>query len=235
MLWSMMWPAQIFIVLLFPRNEVEMFTYSKMKWKLVLYFLLFFSLITLDSSIPWIDIIQANMTRKKKKLYYLLLIVLHSKFFWDGFLSQYLFAQAWAVYKGKYKEGRDRADPTMWKTRLRCALNKSTDFQEVPERNQLDITEPYKVYRIEQDVCLSKLGGKKTQIISLGQTDFVFSVLFSEFKLLCLVSLVLATSLSHSTSSDKICVQAGEVISKKPWLSRKSGKMRNTLIQKTRQ
>uniref|UniRef100_A0A3P9NQE9 Interferon regulatory factor 10 n=1 Tax=Poecilia reticulata TaxID=8081 RepID=A0A3P9NQE9_POERE len=66
--------------------------------------------------------------------------------------------KAWAMYKGKYKEGRDRADPTMWKTRLRCALNKSTDFQEVPERNQLDITEPYKVYRIEQDVCLSKPG-----------------------------------------------------------------------------
>uniref|UniRef100_A0A3P9JCX3 Interferon regulatory factor 10 n=1 Tax=Oryzias latipes TaxID=8090 RepID=A0A3P9JCX3_ORYLA len=57
--------------------------------------------------------------------------------------------KAWAVYKGKYKEGRDRADPTMWKTRLRCALNKSTDFQEVPERSQLDISEPYKVYRIQ--------------------------------------------------------------------------------------
>ncbi|XP_044068471.1 interferon regulatory factor 10 isoform X2 [Siniperca chuatsi] len=59
--------------------------------------------------------------------------------------------KAWAVYKGKYREGRDKADPTMWKTRLRCALNKSTDFQEVPERNQLDITEPYKVYLIQQD------------------------------------------------------------------------------------
>ncbi|XP_071780651.1 interferon regulatory factor 10 isoform X1 [Centroberyx gerrardi] len=59
--------------------------------------------------------------------------------------------KAWAVYKGKYREGRDKADPTMWKTRLRCALNKSTDFQEVPERNQLDITEPYKVYRIQPD------------------------------------------------------------------------------------
>lgn len=56
--------------------------------------------------------------------------------------------KAWAVYKGKYREGRDKADPTMWKTRLRCALNKSTDFQEVPERNQLDISEPYKVYYI---------------------------------------------------------------------------------------
>ncbi|XP_068996567.1 interferon regulatory factor 10 [Embiotoca jacksoni] len=59
--------------------------------------------------------------------------------------------KAWAVYKGKYREGRDKADPTMWKTRLRCALNKSTDFQEVPNRNQLDITEPYKVYCIQHD------------------------------------------------------------------------------------
>ncbi|XP_034393840.1 interferon regulatory factor 10 isoform X2 [Cyclopterus lumpus] len=57
--------------------------------------------------------------------------------------------KAWAVYKGKYREGRDRADPTMWKTRLRCALNKSTDFQEVPERSQLGLTEPYKVYLIQ--------------------------------------------------------------------------------------
>ncbi|XP_028308779.1 interferon regulatory factor 10 [Gouania willdenowi] len=60
--------------------------------------------------------------------------------------------KAWAVYKGKYTEGRDKADPTTWKTRLRCALNKSSDFQEVPDRNQLDITEPYKVYRIQQEV-----------------------------------------------------------------------------------
>lgn len=59
--------------------------------------------------------------------------------------------KAWTVYKGKYREGRDKADPTMWKTRLRCALNKSTDFQEVPERSQLDIIEPYKVYRVLLD------------------------------------------------------------------------------------
>ena len=59
--------------------------------------------------------------------------------------------QAWAVYKGKYKVGSDKDNPTMWKTRLRCALNKSTDFQEVPHLNQLDISEPYKVYRIESD------------------------------------------------------------------------------------
>lgn len=62
-----------------------------------------------------------------------------------------LFPQAWAVYKGKYHEGTDKADPSTWKTRLRCALNKSTDFQEVPERSQLDISEPYKVYQIVCD------------------------------------------------------------------------------------
>ncbi|XP_051489242.1 interferon regulatory factor 4-like [Apus apus] len=59
--------------------------------------------------------------------------------------------KAWAVYKGKYQEGTDKADPSTWKTRLRCALNKSTDFQEVPERSQLDISEPYKVYQILSD------------------------------------------------------------------------------------
>ncbi|XP_066558622.1 interferon regulatory factor 10 [Amia ocellicauda] len=64
--------------------------------------------------------------------------------------------KAWAVYKGKFREGKDRADPSTWKTRLRCALNKSTDFQEVPERSQLDISEPYKVYEILPE------GGKRT-------------------------------------------------------------------------
>ncbi|KAG7472374.1 hypothetical protein MATL_G00108200 [Megalops atlanticus] len=59
--------------------------------------------------------------------------------------------KAWAVYKGKYREGKDKADPSTWKTRLRCALNKSTDFQEVPQRSQLDISEPYKVYQIQAE------------------------------------------------------------------------------------
>ncbi|XP_064420252.1 interferon regulatory factor 4-like [Latimeria chalumnae] len=63
--------------------------------------------------------------------------------------------KAWAIYKGKHQEGKDKADPSTWKTRLRCALNKSTDFQEVPERSQLDISEPYKVYQILPE------GGKK--------------------------------------------------------------------------
>lgn len=65
------------------------------------------------------------------------------------------FLQAWAVFKGKFKEG-DKAEPATWKTRLRCALNKSPDFEEVTDRSQLDISEPYKVYRIvpeEEQKC----------------------------------------------------------------------------------
>uniref|UniRef100_A0ABM5G4Y5 Interferon regulatory factor 4-like n=1 Tax=Pogona vitticeps TaxID=103695 RepID=A0ABM5G4Y5_9SAUR len=54
--------------------------------------------------------------------------------------------KAWAVYKGRYEAGQDK--PSVWKTRLRCALNKSSDFKEVPERSHLDTSEPYKVYRI---------------------------------------------------------------------------------------
>ncbi|XP_077192168.1 interferon regulatory factor 4-like [Paroedura picta] len=56
--------------------------------------------------------------------------------------------KAWAIHKGKFHEGLDKEDPSVWKTRLRCALNKSADFHEVPERSHLDISEPYKVYRV---------------------------------------------------------------------------------------
>lgn len=53
--------------------------------------------------------------------------------------------QAWAIYKGKCLEGIDKQNLSTWKTRLRCALNKSADFCEVRERSQLDISNPYKV------------------------------------------------------------------------------------------
>lgn len=57
------------------------------------------------------------------------------------------FFKAWATFKGKHKEG-DTEGPAVWKTRLRCALNKSSEFEEVPQRSQLDGAEPYKVYRL---------------------------------------------------------------------------------------
>uniref|UniRef100_A0A4W5MY52 Interferon regulatory factor 9 n=1 Tax=Hucho hucho TaxID=62062 RepID=A0A4W5MY52_9TELE len=55
--------------------------------------------------------------------------------------------KAWAVFKGKLSEG-GHVDPASWKTRLRVALNKSPEFREEPERSQLEISEPYKVYRL---------------------------------------------------------------------------------------
>ncbi|XP_028021864.1 interferon regulatory factor 9 isoform X2 [Balaenoptera acutorostrata] len=57
------------------------------------------------------------------------------------------FFKAWAIFKGKYKDG-DSEGPAIWKTRLRCALNKSSEFQEVPENGHRDGAEPYKVYRL---------------------------------------------------------------------------------------
>ncbi|XP_059935164.1 interferon regulatory factor 4-like [Mesoplodon densirostris] len=59
--------------------------------------------------------------------------------------------RAWAIYKGKHLEGVDKEDTSTWKTRLRCALNKSADFCEVRSRSQLDISNPYKVYRLLSD------------------------------------------------------------------------------------
>lgn len=55
--------------------------------------------------------------------------------------------QAWAEFKGKLTQ-EELNNPASWKTRLRCALNKSPEFCEVNDRSQLDISEPYKVYRL---------------------------------------------------------------------------------------
>lgn len=74
--------------------------------------------------------------------------------------------KAWAVFKGKFKEG-DKAEPATWKTRLRCALNKSPDFEEVTERSQLDISEPYKVYRIVPE---EEQKHGKTSMMSMSAT-----------------------------------------------------------------
>ncbi|XP_078272005.1 interferon regulatory factor 4-like isoform X2 [Rhinoraja longicauda] len=67
--------------------------------------------------------------------------------------------KAWALFKGKFREGIDKQDPPTWKTRLRCALNKSNDFDELVDRSQLDISDPYKVYKIIPEGA--KKGGSK--------------------------------------------------------------------------
>ncbi|XP_016388306.1 interferon regulatory factor 4-like [Sinocyclocheilus rhinocerous] len=70
--------------------------------------------------------------------------------------------KAWALFKGKHREGLDKPDPPTWKTRLRCALNKSNDFDELVERSQLDISDPYKVYRIIPEAA--KRGSKSSSM-----------------------------------------------------------------------
>ncbi|XP_039194000.1 interferon regulatory factor 9 isoform X2 [Crotalus tigris] len=70
------------------------------------------------------------------------------------------FFKAWAIYKGKYNPGE--SNPATWKTRVRCALSKSPEFEEVQSRSRLDITEPYKVYRLVP--ILEQVLGKKAKL-----------------------------------------------------------------------
>ncbi|XP_051913108.1 interferon regulatory factor 10 [Hippocampus zosterae] len=82
--------------------------------------------------------------------------------------------KAWTLHKGKHREGRDKDNPTLWKTRLRCALNKSTDFQVVHELSQLDSSEPYKVYRIQRGdakACRAESTPTKVHLISQVKTS----------------------------------------------------------------
>ncbi|XP_069618031.1 interferon regulatory factor 9 isoform X2 [Ranitomeya imitator] len=82
--------------------------------------------------------------------------------------------KAWAMYKKKYKSG-EKVDAAAWKTRLRCALNKSPEFQELRERSHLDISEPYKVYRIvppeEQAITTSKTQSQKRKSTTYSRSS----------------------------------------------------------------
>ena len=42
----------------------------------------------------------------------------------------------------------DKPEPIVWKTRLRCALNKMPDIRELPDLSRLDISDPYRVYEL---------------------------------------------------------------------------------------
>ncbi|XP_048866791.1 interferon regulatory factor 9 isoform X2 [Brienomyrus brachyistius] len=90
--------------------------------------------------------------------------------------------KAWSEFKGKLSD-EGRADPASWKTRLRVALNKSCEFREVSERSQLDISEPYKVYRLvplsEQGMVENKkkTGEGKRKRAQCGREDKAIKVL----------------------------------------------------------
>ncbi|XP_071966882.1 interferon regulatory factor 4-like isoform X3 [Engystomops pustulosus] len=78
--------------------------------------------------------------------------------------------KAWAMHKGKFKEGSTKEDSSVWKTRLRCALNKSPDFQEVMENCQ-DFGEPYKLYRIVYEPQDKSQEGSKEAAKSLHKDE----------------------------------------------------------------
>ncbi|XP_066442941.1 interferon regulatory factor 4-like [Eleutherodactylus coqui] len=78
--------------------------------------------------------------------------------------------RAWAMHKGKFRESSSKEDPSMWKTRLRCALNKSPDFKEVVDSCQ-DIGEPYKVYCIVSDPQEKICEGSKEAIKNIRKEE----------------------------------------------------------------
>ncbi|KAH9285023.1 Interferon regulatory factor 4 [Echinococcus granulosus] len=105
----------------------------------------------------------------------------HSKHTWTE--QDAAIFKDWAVVTGRYREGIDDPDWPMWKTRLRCALNKAPDIQEVKQRHNLHCDDPFKVYRfISKTESLWRANATRNASMifdglpSLGQLPTTFNV-----------------------------------------------------------
>ena len=61
--------------------------------------------------------------------------------------NPWMCVQEWAIHTGRYREGTDNPDWPSWKTRLRCALNKLPDIQELKDQSCYDEPNPFRVYK----------------------------------------------------------------------------------------
>ena len=62
--------------------------------------------------------------------------------------------QEWAKQTGRYREGVDTEDYPTWKTRLRCALRKAPDIEELVAMRNMDSADPYRVYHFKSPLTI---------------------------------------------------------------------------------